>query len=129
MPGAEATLEVWRGGKPVQLGFAVGAMKQEKAAQAEQGSPQAGGKLGLAVRPLTPEERKEAGINHGLVVEQVGGPAARAGIRAGDVITAVNDTPVKSAQELRAAARKAKDRIAVLVRRGDQSIFVPLELG
>jgi len=41
----------------------------------------------------------------------------------------VNGTPVKSAQELRAAAAKAKDGIAVLVRRGEQSIFVPLELG
>jgi serine protease Do len=128
-PGSEATLEVWRGGKSVELGFAVGAMQQEKAAQAEAGSPEAGGKLGLAVRSLTPEERKEAGISHGLVVEQVGGPAARAGIRPGDVITAVNGTPVKTPQELRAAAAKAKDGLAVLVRRGEQSIFVPLDLG
>ena len=128
-PGAQAKLEVLRNGKPSEVAVSVGAMKQEKAAKAEQSQPEAGGKLGLAVRPLTPEERKEAGIDQGLVVEQVGGPAARAGIRPGDVITAVNGTPVKSAQELRAAAAKAKDGIAVLVRRGEQSIFVPLELG
>jgi len=128
-PGNQAKIDVWRAGKQVSLSVSVDATKQEKAAKAEQGSPEAGGKLGLAVRPLTPEERKESGIAQGLVVEQVGGPAARAGIRPGDVITTVNGTPVKSPQELRAAAAKAKDGIAVLVRRGDQSIFVPLELG
>jgi serine protease Do len=128
-PGTQAKLDVWRNGRQSTLGVSVGAMKQEKTAKADQGSPAEGGKLGLAVRPLTPEERKEAGISQGLVVEQVGGPAARAGIRPGDVITAVNGTPVKSVRELRAAADRAKDGIALLVRRGEQSIFVPLDLG
>jgi serine protease Do len=128
-PGAKARLDVWRAGKQSELTVAVGAMQQEKTAKAEQGAPLKGGKLGLAVRPLTPQERSEAGISQGLVVEQVGGPAARAGIQPGDVITAVNGTPVKTPQELRAAAAKAKDGLAVLVRRGEQSIFVPLDLG
>ena len=128
-PGTQAKFEIWRGGKSQELTATVGAMKQEQSAKAERNSPEAGGKLGLAVRPLTPEERKESGIAQGLVVEQVGGPAARAGIQPGDVITAVNGTPVKSPQELSSAAQKAKDGLALLVRRGDQSIFVPLELG
>ena len=81
------------------------------------------------MRQLTPEERKQSGIEQGVVVEQVGGPAARAGIQPGDVITAVNGTPVKTPQDLSAAAERSKEGIAVLVRRGDQSIFVPLELG
>jgi serine protease Do len=128
-PGTQAKLDVWRAGKQDTLSVSVDAMKEEKTAKAEQASPEAGGKLGLALRPLTPEERKEAGINQGLVVQQVGGPAARAGIQPGDVITAVNGTPVKSVQDLRSAAAKAKEGIALLVRRGELSLFVPLELG
>jgi len=128
-PGAAAKIEVWRGGKTNEFTATVGAMQQEKTAKAEQGSPEAGGKLGLAVRQLTPQERKESGIEQGVVVEQVGGPAARAGIQPGDVITAVNGTPVKSPQDLRSAAQRSKEGVALLVRRGDQSIFVPLELG
>ena len=128
-PGTKAKLEVLRDGKRSDITVSVGAMPQEKTAKAEQGSPEGGGKLGLAVRRLTAEERQESGISQGLVVEQVGGPAARAGIQPGDVITAVNGTPVKSPHDLRAAAAKAKDGIAVLVRRGDQSIFVPIDLG
>jgi serine protease Do len=128
-PGSQAKMDVWRNGRQETLTFSVGAMKPEKTAKAGRGAPEAGGKLGLAVRPLTPEERKESGIAQGVLVEQVGGPAARAGIQPGDVITAVNGTPVRSPQELRAAAEKAKERLALLVRRGEQSLFVPLELG
>ena len=128
-PGTGATMQVWRGGKQSQLDVAVGEMPTQTAANADKTKPLKGGKLGLAVRQLTPEERKESGISQGLVVEQVGGAAARAGIQPGDVITAVNGTPVKSVQDLRAAADKAKEGIALLVRRGDQSLFVPVELG
>jgi serine protease Do len=128
-PGSPAKMDVWRNGRQETLTFSVGAMQAEKTAKAGRGAPEAGGKLGLAVRPLTPEERKESGIAQGVIVEQVGGPAARAGIQPGDVITAVNGMPVKSPQELRAAAEKAKQGLALLVRRGEQSLFVPLELG
>ena len=77
------------------------------------------GKLGLAVRPS----------ENGLVVENATGAAARAGIRAGDVVPAVNGKPVKSVEELKAAAEKANGTVALLVRRGDDSIFVPIEIG
>jgi serine protease Do len=67
--------------------------------------------------------------DEGLVVENASGPAARAGIREGDIVTAVNGRPVKSVDELRAAAEKAKGTVALLVRRGEASIFVPVEVG
>jgi len=63
------------------------------------------------------------------VVETVSGPAARAGIQAGDVVTAVNGKPVRSVDDLRRAAGQAKGSVAVLVRRGEDSIFVPIEVG
>jgi len=62
-------------------------------------------------------------------VQQASGPAARAGIRAGDLITMVNGQPVKSVDDLRRAAEKAKGTIAVLVKRGEASLFVPIEIG
>ncbi len=128
-PGAKATVEIWRNGRKQSLPVTVGELKADKTAQA--GNSQGGehGRLGLAVRPLTPEERKELNGMNGLVVEQASGPAARAGIRQGDVITAVNGTPVKSVQDLRRATDKAKGTVALLVKRGDASIFVPLEIG
>src|SRR5207302_4184487 len=110
---------------------AVGELKEDQVARAKPsgGDTDKGGKLGLAVRSLSPEERKELGLPQGVVDEQVGGPAARAGIRPGDVITAVNGTPVKSPDDLRRELEKAKGSVALLVRRGDASIFVPLDIG
>ena len=127
-PGSKASVEVWRGGRKETLGLTVDELKTEKVARAK---PDKGGhgRLGLAVRPLSPEERKELGGAQGLVVEQVAGPAARAGIRPGDLITAVNGTPVKTPDDLQKQVAKAKGSIALLVRRGDASIFVPIEIG
>jgi serine protease Do len=127
-PGTKAELEVWRGGKKETLGVAVGELQPEQVASAKQPTNEHG-KLGLSVRPLNPQERKELGVSQGLLVEEASGPAARAGIRPGDVITSVNGTPVKSADELQRLVAKSKDTVALLVRRGDQSIFVPLDLG
>jgi serine protease Do len=87
------------------------------------------GRLGLAVRPLQQGEGRAAGIEGGVVVEDVAGAAARAGIQPGDVIIALNGRPVKSVEELRAAAGKAGAHVALLVQRADARIFVPIDLG
>jgi serine protease Do len=119
-PGQKATFEVWRDGKKRNVDVTVGELKPDQVAAGPEESAEANsGKLGLAVRPS----------DEGLVVENASGPAARAGIREGDIVTAVNGRPVKSVDELRAAAEKAKGTVALLVRRGDASIFVPVEVG
>src|SRR5438067_10131408 len=129
-PGSKATVEVWRDGKKQTLALGVGELKEQSVARGTPKGPgERGGKLGLAVRPLTPEEKQELGATQGVIVEQVGGPAARAGLRPGDVITAVNGAPVKSPDDLRKQVEKAKGSVALLVRRGDASIFVPIEVG
>ena len=129
-PGSKANVEVWRDGKKQTLALGVGELKEQSVARGTPKGPgERGGKLGLAVRPLTPEEKQELGATQGVIVEQVGGPAARAGLRPGDVITAVNGAPVKSPDDLRKQVEKAKGSVALLVRRGDASIFVPIEIG
>jgi serine protease Do len=129
-PGTRATLELWRAGAAKEVAITVGEAKDAKAAAA---APQAAeaqsGKLGVAVRPLSAEERKEIGGKEGLVVESVSGPAEKAGIQRGDVILAVNGTPVKSAGELRGLVGAAGKSIAVLVQRDDAQIYVPVNFG
>lgn len=62
------------------------------------------GWIGVQVQPVTPDIADSLGMKTAegaLVAEpQAGSPAARAGIQAGDVITAVNDTPIKGSREL-----------------------------
>lgn len=78
---------------------------------------------------LTPEERREAHVAGGLLVEHAQRPAAQAGIQAGDIILAVNGTPVKNAEELRESVGRSAKNIALLVQRGDARIFVPVHTG
>jgi serine protease Do len=84
----------------------------------------------LTVRPLTPEERKQADVASGLLVENVDdGPAARAGIQAGDVILSVNGEKATNIEKLSSLARKAHKPLVLLILRGEQQMFVPVPLG
>ncbi|MDB5922482.1 MAG: protease Do [Betaproteobacteria bacterium] len=126
-PGTAAKLEVWRDRKPRDVTVSVGEAPGAKVASSGK-ADLAGTRLGVAVRGLSADEQKEASIQGGLMVEQVAGAAARAGIRAGDIILAVNGKSIKSADELKAATKEAKT-MALLVKRNDARIFVPVELG
>ena len=127
-PGTRARLEIVRKGTGKTIDVTVGEMKDIKTAAADKEGA-AEGRLGLAVRPLDADEARQSGIRGGLVVENVAGPAARAGIQAGDVILALNGTAVKSVEELQALTAKAGKRVALLVQRENAKIFVPVDLG
>ena len=124
-PGAKVRLDVWRKGESRTLTATLGTAKTEPVA----GAPGHEGKdrLGLAVRPLTPEERKEAHVAGGLLVEDVNGAAARAGMQPGDIVLMADGKPVRNAEELRSAA--SRGTVALLVQRGDTRVFVPLKTG
>lgn len=126
-PGSKATLEVWRDGKPITLTATVGSATPLSADNGSTAAP-VQSHLGLSVRPLTPDERDQSGLTHGLVVEAVHGPAAEAGIQPGDVVLAVNGKPVQSASQLQQLAGR-DDHLALLIQRGEQRLFVPLDLG
>ncbi len=127
-PGSSAKLEIWRKGSTKEVTVTLGAVKDAKVASDESGAkPQ--GKLGLAVRPLTPEEQEQSGIKEGLLVENADGPAARAGVQSGDVILSLNGTPVKSAEQLRNLVSKSGKNVALLIQRGESKMFVPVTIG
>ncbi|ATE59745.1 DegQ family serine endoprotease [Thauera sinica] len=127
-PGKPVALEVWHKGKTRSLTVTVDEMKTAEAAGEDAASPDRG-RLGVAVRPLSPQERQQAEAQGGLLVLDAGGPAARAGIEGGDVILAVNGRPVASADELRKQVAGAGKHVALLIQRNEARIFVPIELG
>jgi serine protease Do len=127
-PGATARLEVWRKGGPRELTVTVGEMKTQKLAVGNSGGT-AQGRLGVAVRALTPGEQKESGVSGGLLVEESGGAAAKAGVQPGDIVLAFNSTPLKSVEQLRAMVAKSGKHAALLVQRNDAKIYIPVELG
>lgn len=70
----------------------------------------AGRQLGVAVTPLTDQLAAYFGVKEGVLVTAVSSdtPAADAGLRAGDVITAVAGRPVNSVADLQAEFRRAR---------------------
>jgi serine protease Do len=127
-PGKHVPIEVVRKGDTRTIDVAVGELKSTKVASAATDDASQG-KLGVAVRPLSAEERQQLGVKSGLVVEQVSGPAARAGLQQGDVILSLNGTPVTSPDQMKNLLGKSGKHVAVLVQRDNLKTFVPIDLG
>ncbi|MBE0621149.1 MAG: DegQ family serine endoprotease [Burkholderiales bacterium] len=127
-PGQSASVKIWRDHAERTLRVSVGAMPTEQVA-ANDAAGANSGKLGVEVRSLTPAERRDLHAHGGVLVEQTGGAAARAGIQSGDVILAVNNKPVSGVAELRRQLDESGKHVALLVRREDETIYVPVDLG
>jgi len=129
-PGSQVRMQVWRHGKKQEIVATLGDASDKKATQVAAGEKGvAKGQLGLALRPLTPQERRDAGVDAGLLIEQVRGPAALAGVAPGDVLLAVNGTPAQGLDQVREAVSKAGKSVALLIERDGNKIFVPVRLG
>ena len=126
-PGDKLPLEVWRNGRAEQLTATLQGAKG-KAETVARADGAAHGKLGLALRPLQPDEKRQAQVDGGLRVEQAGGAAAAAGVQAGDVLLSINGQPATSVEQVRGVVAKADKSVALLIERGGQQLFVPVPL-
>src|SRR3990167_7117396 len=127
-PGNKSSMTVFRRGAQRELAITVAELDpdqpQRRAAAPDAPKPPVLGaaqSLGLTLAELTPAQKKELNVKGGVRVEAAEGPAAKAGLREGDVIVAIANTEVASAKELEAAvARLDKSRpVNVLFRRGE----------
>ena len=128
-PGEKASIEIWRNGKTLDMTATIGNAAATLTADKDSGGSSSQPKLGLALRPLTPEERQQAGVPGGLLVEDAQGRAADAGIQPGDVVLSVDGTPVETVAQLRKLVKDHDKQIALLIQRGDSRLFFPVTLG
>ena len=88
--------------------------------------------LGVSVRTVS-TEGQQYGVPAGAYVVSVeeGGPAARAGVRAGDVITALNGDAVETQQELTSLKNRYQpgDTVTLTVDRDGESLELDVVLG
>jgi len=128
-PGNSAKLEVWRDRATKTLSVKVDEFAEEvqKVANRDADEPAKADRLGLSVRPLGNDERKQAETDGYLLVEDVTGAAAQAGVRPGDVILGVNGKPVKSMTELKNATANGKT-VALLLEREGTQLFLPIRV-
>jgi serine protease Do len=130
-PGSKAELLVWRDGKERTIDVRVDEMQEKQQTRTADRKEQADetARLGLAVRPLTPEEKQQVETDGNLVVEEVSGAAALAGVQPGDIILGVNGKSVASVQQLRGAVKQKQSTVALLIERGNAQLFIPIRVG
>ncbi|KQQ33366.1 peptidase [Duganella sp. Leaf126] len=130
-PGSTVKLEVWRQGKLIALDATLGNLNDKVAAVSATSdrAEQASAKLGLSLRPLDPNERRDSGIANGLVIEDAGGAAQNAGVQPGDVLLSVNGYAVTNIDQVRQVVNKSGKSVALLIQRGGDTIFIPVRLG
>jgi serine protease Do len=133
-PGKIVAIEVIRKGSNKTLSVGIGEMPNEAVAEVAPGKPVPPkpevNRLGLTLKEATPQQKKKLGGKNGLVVIEAVGPVAQAGIRRGDVVLGLNNTEVQSLEQFnkQLASFAAGKTLALLVLRGDSTLYVPVKV-
>jgi serine protease Do len=127
-PGSVARVAISRAGERLALELTLGEMPEEQAPKADPpaADPRERRPLGIGVRELTPGERRQLGVDYGLLVREV---PAGSPLLPGDVIIAVGEQPIASRQEFEqlVSRRPGREPVALLVRRGESALYVSVE--
>jgi serine protease Do len=107
---------------------------EEKQASLRSSGEAMAGKLGLTVRELSDEEKTRTGTEGSLLVEDVAGAAARAGVQPGDVILGISSKgsgskAVSTVKELQEAAKTSAKVLALLIEREGSQYYIAIPLG
>ena len=137
-PKAKATVQLMRNKALREVTVVIGEMPDEARSAQRQPRRGPGGKppaesmsrFGMTLSEPSAEQRKQLNIAGGVLVEDVQGAAARAGIRRGDIILAVNNQDVKAPEQFgQLMGQFEKGRIvALLVRRGANALYIPFRI-
>ena len=133
-PGATIKLGVWRKGSERNIDATLVELPGEQLATPQGNNspalPQSYrfDQLGLTLSELSADDKEALGVRGGLVIQQAQGVSAQAGLQNGDVIIGLNQTEISNIRSFERALQSAKGNIALLVRRQDSTLYVPLRL-
>ncbi len=138
MPGSKASLQIWRAGAGKEVSLTVGEMPNETTTarsgrRGKPAEPAPANRLGLVLAEPSAEQRRQLGIRHGLIVEEV--RESSRDLRQGDVILALIQrgvqTELRTVEQFNGLLAKIDkgSSITLLVRRGDMQTFVTIRNG
>ena len=131
VPGTKVSIDIWRSGSMKTISLAVMEAPEDQAdartprvnpvpKNDKQDKPSAKpNRLGLIVEEVDEDDKKAMTITGGVIITEVSGAAARAGLRAGDAILSLNTTEVKSPGQFNELVAKLDEKkpVALLVKR------------
>jgi serine protease Do len=129
-PGSRSALQVYRRGNTRDISVTVAEFEPDRSARRPTAAPEAPSSgpaqtaktvLGLTLSDLSDSQKRDLRVRGGVRVDAVEGPAARAGLREGDVILSVDNTEVSDTKQFAGIVSKVERSRAVslLVRRGE----------
>ena len=128
--GAQVEVQLFRGGKVETVSVKIG---EARTAERAGSVPPVRRDLGMVVEELDAEKAKKFKLKEGeegLVVTDLtrSGPAAGAGVRAGDLIREVNRREVRSLESYRNALRQGEGDVDLfLLKRGEAYLYVAVK--
>ncbi len=129
-PGTEVDVLVLRNGKEKKLSAMLERMESEPIELATREGPASD--WGFDVQDLSPKIAEQLGLGEnteGVVITDVEpeSPADAAGLRRGDLILEANRNEVKSLDDLKDRLDDSGNTAVLLVRRGDGTLYIPIE--
>ncbi len=130
--GSEVPVLLARNGDQVRLGVTVGSLEGDGENTIASIGEDPGGRIGAMIEELNDEQRASMRLLGGVVITRVlpDSPASRAGLRAGDIVTLVNNRPISSAENYRQAIADlpAGKAIPMRIIRNGRAGFVALRI-
>ena len=133
--GVKVSLQVLRNGKTQRLEIEIGELPAEediRISSTPTPSKKTDNRLKLTIKDLAAEQRKEFDLgDHGVVVEEVAeGPAAKAGVRKGDLLLLIDNRKVRDAAHFAELVRKlpAGKSVPILIQRRGGPLFLAMKV-
>ena len=129
-PGDKVAMDVWRDGKIVRIGARLGDASEKAAPEERDGwRADSSAKLGLALRPLAPGEKRESGLAAAWWWKTPMAPPPTPGCMPGDVLLSINGRPVTASTRCATRSASPAKSVALLIQRGSDKIFIPVRIG
>ena len=130
-PNNVVPVQIWRNGKTKTLRVKIGEMPDDRMqASNKKTIKKSANRIGLVLKEATAKDKKMLDGRNGLVVVKASGPAVSSQIRDGDIILALNNTPVTSIRAFNREINKTPKgkTIALLIYRNGDTLFVPVKV-
>ena len=130
-PNNVVPVEIWRKGNIKTLRVKIGEMPDDRMqASNKKTIKESVNRIGLVLKETNAKDKKMLDGRNGLVVTKASGPAVSSQIREGDIILALNNTPVTSVRAFNREINKTPKgkTIALLIYRNGDTLFVPVKV-